>query len=161
RTGERHSHVLIEAGQRRVEAARKPERSRDKKTLSIVDMADNFTDAPFVGCVPTEPLLVGDDLQECKRFRRLTVEASTAVVVSNLVNVAEVVCRCFIPIRSLHAPSNFSRVPDVLGACLLPRGYRLQGATASQRTPRYESVTTHAAAVNAHDTTVSPHWKAL
>src|SRR5262249_50634912 len=73
RTGERHSHVLIEAGQRRVEAARKPERSRDKKTLSIVDMADNFTDAPFVGCVPTERLLVGDDLQECKRFRRLTV----------------------------------------------------------------------------------------
>src|SRR5690606_18807619 len=41
--------ILLEPGERRLVAPRKPQRAIGKYALGVVDMADNFLDAPFLG----------------------------------------------------------------------------------------------------------------
>src|SRR5215218_5939697 len=94
RTTRRHRRVLIETWQRRVEAAREPERPGAKEPLCVVQVPKHFTNAPLARRVAFERLLLRDLPQLGEHVDRLGAQRIQDVALDQI-DVREVVRRGF------------------------------------------------------------------
>src|SRR5688572_4103675 len=83
--------VLLEARQRTVESAREPERAKGEETLGVAQMVDHLANAPLVGRVAMQGLLVGDVAKRGEHFLSLLLEGPADVRrCRDLIDVREV-----------------------------------------------------------------------
>ncbi len=122
RIGVRRSYrdVLIEAGQRTVEPARKPERAKYEHAFTIAQMAHDLPDAPLLGGIPIQRLFVRDFVETSECLSRLRFEDVTDIARLDLIDVREIVLRGLGSIGSGRHGHSSSPLSGVCSRCLSP-----------------------------------------
>src|ERR1700757_2323148 len=81
--------VLVKAGERRVKAAREPERTHCEEPFRVVHVAKHLADAPLVRGVAVERSFLGNASKETDRIVQLRDHRAEAIVTLDLVDVGE------------------------------------------------------------------------
>ena len=95
RIGCRHGNILIEAGERRVELASKPQGAHQEDALGIVHVAPHLADTPFFWRIAIKRFFFRNAAQKWQRFIELALQRAENVIAGNAVDVAEIIWRSF------------------------------------------------------------------
>lgn len=93
---------LIETRKRVLEPTREPERAAQEKSLTVIDVIQDFPDGPLSRSISLQTLLFGNALQKLKSFAELRLNSPNDVFTGDKVNVFEIVGSGFGGLWSCH-----------------------------------------------------------
>src|SRR6266542_3385079 len=109
--------VLVETRQRGLEPPREPQRAEHEQAFRVVQMADDFANAPLAGLIPVQRSILGYAAKELNSLKSLRLDDLRDVPVRHLVDVGEVVLGGFATIRSIHAHYSWNSDAKRTNAC--------------------------------------------